>query len=133
MSRSEEQSILQKLFSLGEDRMNKLLEELMSNPRFAEALGKTVQAALETKGRVDRNMQTVLSLLNLPSKSDYKKLATKIEALQGSLVNLSIKLDRILAAQKPAAAPANGPRATTKSSSRPRPVKEPKPDEPPSL
>ncbi|MGH7802874.1 MAG: tryptophan 2,3-dioxygenase family protein, partial [Candidatus Binatia bacterium] len=85
--------------------MNKLLEELLSNPRFAEALGKTVQAALETKGRVDRNMQTVLSLLNLPSKSDYKKLATKIEALQGSMVNLSIKLDRVLAAQKPLSQP----------------------------
>ena len=129
MSRSEEQSILQRLFSLGEDRMNKLLEELLSNPRFAEALGKTVQAALETKGRVDRNMQTVLSLLNLPSKSDYKKLATKIEALQGSLVNLSIKLDRILAAQKdaPGAKPAEAKPAKV---SRPRPVKEPRPDEP---
>jgi hypothetical protein len=127
MARAEEQSILQKLFSLGEDRMNKLLEELLSNPRFAEALGKTVQAALETKGRVDRNMQTVLSLLNLPSKSDYKKLATKIEALQGSMVNLSIKLDRILAAQKNGESPA--PKAA-KAPSRPRPIKEPKPGDP---
>lgn len=129
MARAEEPSILQKLFSLGEDRMNKLLEELLSNPRFAEALGKTVQAALETKGRVDRNMQTVLSLLNLPSKSDYKKLATKIEALQGSMVNLSIKLDRILAAQKNGEAPAAAPKAT-KAPSRPRPIKEPKPGDP---
>ncbi len=127
MARAEEQSILQKLFSLGEDRMNKLLEELLSNPRFAEALGKTVQAALETKGRVDRNMQTVLSLLNLPSKSDYKKLATKIEALQGSMVNLSIKLDRILAAQKNGESPV--PKAA-KAPSRPRPIKEPKPGDP---
>ena len=128
MARAEEQSILQKLFSLGEDRMNKLLEELLSNPRFAEALGKTVQAALETKGRVDRNMQTVLSLLNLPSKSDYKKLATKIEALQGSMVNLSIKLDRILAAQKNGEAAA-APKAA-KAPARPRPIKEPKPGDP---
>ena len=130
MARSEEQSLLQKLFSLGEDRMNKLLEELLSNPRFAEALGKTVQAALETKGRVDRNMQTVLSLLNLPSKSDYKKLATKIEALQGSMVNLSIKLDRILAAQKNGE-PAPTPKAAkAPSRPRPRPIKEPKPGDP---
>jgi hypothetical protein len=42
-------------------------------------------------------MQTILNLLNLPSKADYKKLSTKVEALQGSLVNLNIKLDRILA------------------------------------
>lgn len=110
MATRDEPTILQRLFSLGEERMNKLLEELMSNPRFAEALGKAVQTALETKGRVDRNMQTVLSILNLPSKSDYRKLATKIEALQGSLVNLNIKLDRILAAQQ-AAAKAPAPKA----------------------
>ena len=127
MPRSEDpkdQNILQRIISLGEGSMNKLLEELLSNPRFSEALGKTVQAALETKGRVDRNMQTVLSLLNLPSKSDYKKLATKIEALQGSLVNLSIKLDRILAAQK------NGEAAKAPKPPRPRPAKEPRADEP---
>jgi hypothetical protein len=55
---------------------------------------------MDTKGRDDRNMQTVLGLLNLPSRADYRKLATKIEALQGSLVNLNIKLDRMLAEQE---------------------------------
>jgi hypothetical protein len=69
----------------------------------------------------------------LPSKSDYKKLATKIEALQGSLVNLSIKLDRILAAQKDAEPKhRDGKPAEPKAAKapRPRPVKEPRPDEP---
>lgn len=99
MATHDDQSFFQRLFSMGEERLNRLAEELLSNPRFAEAMGKTLQRAMETKGRVDRNMQTVLSLLNLPSKADYKKLATKVEALQGSLVNLNIKLDRILAQQ----------------------------------
>jgi hypothetical protein len=36
-------------------------------------------------------------LLNLPSKADYNRLLAKIESLQGSLVNLNIKLDRLLA------------------------------------
>ena len=77
MPTRDEQTILQRFLSLGEERMNNILEELLSNPRFADGLGKAVQTALETKGTVDRNMQTVLSLLNLPSKSDYRKLATK--------------------------------------------------------
>jgi polyhydroxyalkanoate synthesis regulator phasin len=131
MATHDEQTFLQRFLSLGEERMNKILEELMSNPRFAEALGKAVQTALETKGRVDRNIQTVLSLLNLPSKSDYRKLATKIEALQGSLVNLNLKLDRILAAQqaKPAATvtPMTAPRPAKR---RPKPLKPQNPDDP---
>jgi hypothetical protein len=99
MATRDDRSLFQRLFEMGEERLNRLAEELLSNPRFAEAIGKTLQKAMETKGRVDRNMQTVLGLLNLPSKADYKKLATKIEALQGSLVNLNIKLDRMLAQQ----------------------------------
>lgn len=103
MSTNDDRTILQRLFEMGEDRFNRLVEEMLSSPRFADAMGKAVHTAMETKGKVDRNMQTVLGLLNLPSKSDYRKLATKIEALQGSLVNLNIKLDRVLAEQqKPA-------------------------------
>ena len=99
MAKHDERSFLQRMYELGEKRLNALAEEVLSNPRFAEILGGTVQKAMQTKGQVDRNMQTLLGLLNLPSRADYRKLATKIEALQGSLVNLNIKLDRILAAQ----------------------------------
>jgi len=109
-SRDEASNVFQRLRELGEGQVSRLMEELLSSPRFADALGKTLQTAMETKGRVDRNMQTILSLLNLPSKADYKKLSTKVEALQGSLVNLNIKLDRILAEQQKAAKPKPPPR-----------------------
>ena len=60
-----------------------------------------MQAALEAKGRVDRNVQTVLGLLNLPSRADLARIATKLEAIQGSLVNLNLKVDRLLAVTRP--------------------------------
>jgi hypothetical protein len=60
-------------------------------------LMSAVQAGLETKGHIDRNMQTVLGLLNVPSRADINKLATKLEVLQGSLTNLNLKVDRLLA------------------------------------
>ncbi len=106
MASRDETSIFQRLREMGEGQVSRVLEDLLSSPRFADAVGKTLQTALQTKGRVDRNMQTILSLLNLPSRADYKKLSTKIEALQGSLVNLNIKLDRILAQQQKATATA---------------------------
>jgi len=52
---------------------------------------------MEAKGTVDRNIQTVLGLLNVPSRHDVSKLATKLEAIQGNLLNLNLKLDRLLA------------------------------------
>lgn len=109
-SRGAERGIFQRIVEMGEGQMKGLLEELMSSPRFAEVVGKTLQQAMATKGTVDRNMQTILGLLNLPSKADYKKLSTKIEALQGSLVNLNIKLDRILAQQNDTKSAQRAPR-----------------------
>lgn len=93
---TEDAPILKRIFDLGEKQLAWFAEELLSNPRVAEAFTRALQKAFETKGRVDRNIQTVLGLLNLPSRGDLNRLATKLEAIQGSLVNLNLKVDRLL-------------------------------------
>ncbi|HJQ84406.1 MAG TPA: hypothetical protein VKA21_10045 [Candidatus Binatia bacterium] len=97
----EDDHILKRLYGLGEQQLGRLAEELFANPRVADAFSAALRKAFETKGRVDKNMQTVLALLNLPSRADVNRLVTKIEALQGSLVNLNLKVDRLLA-ERPA-------------------------------
>jgi hypothetical protein len=99
------------LYEEGGARVNKVLEDLLKSPRVTDRLGKTVGRAAGAKRQIDRNMQLLLSLLNLPSRADYNRLLAKIETLQGSLVNLNMKLDRLMAAQERAAAkPARRPR-----------------------
>lgn len=93
----DERNVFERIREMGEEQLNRVLEDMTSSPRFADIVGKTLQQAMATKGTVDRNMQTILDLLNLPSKADYKKLTAKVEALQGSLINLNLKLDRVLA------------------------------------
>jgi hypothetical protein len=93
--------ILKRLYGLGEERLGRFAEELLANPRVAEAFSTALRRAFETKGRVDRNMQTILALLNLPSRADLNRLVTKLEAIQGSLVNLNLKVDRLLATGPP--------------------------------
>jgi len=85
---------------------------LLSNPRVAETFSLALQKAFETKGRMDRNMQTVLALLNLPSRSDLTRIMTKLEAINGSLTNLSLKVDRLLATHPPS--PSRPPRRTNR-------------------
>src|SRR5262245_64989535 len=105
-ARNEAHSLLSGLFERGEEVVGVFLEELTRNPSVREQLGKTVERAVDAKRRVDRTTQTVLSALNVPSRADYNRLLAKLEALQGSLVNLSMKLDRVLAHQQAASAPA---------------------------
>lgn len=87
------------IVEMGEARLVQLAEEILANPRMAETFSGALQRAARTKGQVDRNMQMLLGLLNVPSKADYNRLLSKIESLQGSLVNLNIKLDRLMAAR----------------------------------
>ena len=69
----------------------------MANPLLAQAFTTALRTGIATKGRLDRNVETLLALLNLPSRADVRQLLTKLEVIQGSLVNLNIKLDRLLA------------------------------------
>jgi hypothetical protein len=94
----DEPGLLQWIYERGEQTAEQLLEEVFGNRKVTDGVAKTIRRAAQTKGRLDRNMQTLLALLNVPSRADYNKLLTKIEALQGSLINLNMKLDRLLAA-----------------------------------
>jgi hypothetical protein len=100
--RSQAQSMLASLVGRGEEVFGVFLEELGKNPKVREQLGKTLERAVDAKRAVDKNMQTVLSVLNVPSRADFHRVLTKIEALQGSVVNLSMKVDRLIAAQETA-------------------------------
>jgi hypothetical protein len=99
-ARTEAHSMMSGLFERGEEVVGVFLEELSKNPRVRDQLGKTLERAVDAKRRVDRTTQSVLSALNVPSRADYNRLLAKIEALQGSLVNVSMKLDRLLAHQQ---------------------------------
>jgi len=93
----DDRTMLSWIFEMGETRLMQLAEELLSNPGMAETFAGALRRAARTKGQVDKNMQMLLGLLNVPSKADYNRLLSKIESVQGSLVNLNIKLDRMLA------------------------------------
>lgn len=94
------QNVLQWLYERGEETVGQVLEEVLSRPGVTDGLTKVIKRAARTKGRMDQNVENMLHLLNLPSRADYHKLLLKVEHLQGSLVNLNMKLDRLLAARE---------------------------------
>ena len=79
--------------------MARFAKEALSHPTVSGFMKQALRNASSTKGKIDKSMDTLLALLNLPSKEDYNRLLAKVETLQGSLVNLNIKLDRLLAEQ----------------------------------
>lgn len=94
---------------LAKDLLSRLAEELLANETVSQAFAVAMRKGIETKGRIDRNVQTMLQMLNLPTRADLARLQTKLEVIQGSLVNLSLKVDRLLAERE-----ANGRRPARK-------------------
>ena len=105
-NREEARSAISRLLERGEDAIGVFVDEFVSNRNLTDQLSRTLGRAADAKKAVDKNMQVVLSALNVPSRADYQRLLTKIEALQGSLVNVGMKLDRLLAMQQELAAEA---------------------------
>ncbi len=122
MSKSEgAESVWQWLVEQGEETVSQVAGDVLQNPRVSEALAGAFKRAAQTKGEIDRNVERMLGALNVVTRTDHEELLRKIDALQGSLVNINIKLDRLLA-QKEAAkgakpAPRRSPgRATSQKS-----------------
>lgn len=116
---SEEKTLFERLYEAGEENLTRLAKEILAHPTFAAAMEKAFRNAAATKGKIDRNMSTLLGIFNIPSKGDYTALLAKVEAIQGSLVNVHMKLDRILASQEKRAKSASRKGGLKDSSTRP--------------
>lgn len=116
---SEEKTLFERLYEAGEENLTRLAKEILAHPTFAAAMEKAFRNAAATKGKIDRNMSALLGIFNIPSKGDYTALLAKVEAIQGSLVNIHMKLDRILAGQEQRAKSASRKGGPKRSSIRP--------------
>jgi len=91
-------TLLERLYERGEETLAEVAEELAGGRGLTESLAGAIRRAAGAKEQLDQNMHALLSLLNLPSRADYEQLLAKVQALQGSLVSVNMKLDRLLAA-----------------------------------
>lgn len=97
---AEEKTLFEKLYEVGEENLARFAQDVLSNPAFSDSMDQTLRNAAKTKEKVGQNIAALLALLNLPSKADYDTLLAQLETVQGSLVNVNMKLDRLLAARE---------------------------------
>ncbi len=120
MARGEAESLLERLRQMSEEGVSSFLNELMANEAWRRRLGRAGERFLANKQSFDRNVETILDFVNIPSKRDVRELKARLDHLNGQLVNLSMKIDRILAEPEPSVTEAK----TRSSQTRPRRKKE---------
>ena len=114
MGRRDAESLMSKLRQMSEEGVAGFFSEVMANEGLRRTLGRAGESFFSNKQNFDRNIETILDFVSIPSKRDVRELKTRLDHLNGQLVNLSIKIDRMLAesqTKSPAANSASKTRA----------------------
>jgi hypothetical protein len=73
----------------------------MTNDKMRSNLGRAGERFMANKQTFDRNVEQMLDFVNIPSKRDVRDLKTRLDHLSSQILNLSIKLDRLLDSDEP--------------------------------
>ena len=92
--------MMKRLVATGEERIGKLVQQLMSNEKFVTGIQTIVSRGLSAKGTLDKSIRTALSAMNLPSTGDLETLREKIDELEKVLGGLEGKIDQLVDARK---------------------------------
>lgn len=104
MARTDAEHLMKKLLQISEEGLAGFFNEVMGNAGLRRALGRAGERFMVNKKSFDRNVETILDFVSIPSKRDVRELKARLDHLNGQVVNLSMKLDRLLAKlEKPAA------------------------------
>lgn len=117
MARGDAEKLVSMLRRMSEEGVASFFGEVMSNDALRRALGRAGERFIDNKGRFDRSVETLLDFVNIPSKRDIRELKSRLDHLNGQLLNLNIKLDRVMSEPKT-------PRPRPKRASRRRPAAE---------
>ena len=96
MARQEAEKLITLLRRMSEEGLTTFFKEVMANESLRRGLGRAGERFLDNKGRFDRSVETLLDFVNIPSKRDVRELKSRLDHLSGQLLNLNIKLDRLV-------------------------------------
>jgi hypothetical protein len=97
MAQRDAENLISKLRQMGGEGISSFFGEVMGNDRLRSRFGKAGERFMANKQTFDRNVETVLDFVNIPTKKDVRDLKQRLDHLSSQLLNLNIKLDRILA------------------------------------
>jgi hypothetical protein len=63
--------------------------------RVGNLLGGAAVGMARTKATLDKNLDMLLAMANIPSRGDYRRMQAKLDALQGSVISLSRTVEQL--------------------------------------
>ncbi len=73
----------------------KELYRVLGEERLIALVKNVARGAASAKASLDSNVDVMLSMANMPSRSDMRELQIKVETLHRTMINLSRKVDKL--------------------------------------
>src|SRR5512146_199448 len=83
---------VKRALAAGEERMGKLVTQLLSNERVMHGVQTVVASALNAKSTLDRSVKTAMQAVNLPTTEDVEELRRKLSELEILLDDLAARV-----------------------------------------
>lgn len=113
---ADDRNLVDRLIALGEERLESVVQELVTNPKVMRALSSVMQRTQQARNALTQSLQQMYTWVNLPTEADLAQLVQHVEKLEARLSSVSTQLDRVLNATAPqpaAAQPATDTANTT--------------------
>ncbi|HET7754328.1 MAG TPA: hypothetical protein VFK85_10500 [Anaeromyxobacteraceae bacterium] len=83
---------VKRALEMGEERMGRLVTQLLSNEKVMHGVQTVVSSALQAKSTFDRGVKTAMQAVNLPSSDDVEELRRKLSELESTVDGLRAKV-----------------------------------------
>ncbi len=85
--------VLKRALSAGEEKMGRLVTQLLSNERVMHGVQTVVASALNAKSTFDKGVKTAMQAVNLPPVDDVDELRRKLSELEAHLDGLAARVE----------------------------------------
>ena len=83
---------VKRALEMGEERMGRLVTQLLSNEKVMHGVQTMVSSALQAKSTFDRSVKSAMQAVNLPSSDDLEDLRRKLADLESTVDSLRAKV-----------------------------------------
>ena len=85
---------VRKAMAAGEERMGRLVQQILSSEKLAHGAQTAVSGALSAKAVLDRGVKAAVHAVNLPSQEDVNQLKQKLSDLESLIDRLSERVEK---------------------------------------
>jgi hypothetical protein len=85
--------VVKRALAAGEERMGRLVTQLLSSERVMHGVQTVVSSALNAKSTFDKGVKTAMQAVNLPTTHDVEELRRKLSELESLLDGLAARVD----------------------------------------